>query len=136
MDCPSQQRGRFVVVEDLQNGSAGVEVIRGFGVSDLWDKRSFGSGDIVPVDITEERMILDLFCAVCSKASGGIERHKAIHEVVCLGRNLDVFFMPLDVPRKDVLEHLFWSVSVERGDAIEELIGDDTQSPLRYVPDQ
>jgi hypothetical protein len=38
--------------------------------------------------------------------------------------------MPIDSPREDVVEDLFWSVCMERGQRSEELMADDAQSPL------
>lgn len=78
-------------------------------------------------------MGLDFVGAICSKASNRIKRHQAFHEVSRFRRNLDKVFMPLDVPGKDVYEHLFWSVSVEGGDTVQKLICDDAQGPLVCV---
>jgi len=102
----------------------------------LWNERSLGSGNSIPTDIAEQRMVLDLIGAICPQTASRVQRHQAFHEVARFRRNLDEVFVPFDVSRKDVLEHLLWGISVERRDAINKLIGDDTQGPLIYVPGQ
>ena len=51
----------FVLVEELQDCTSGIEVISRLGIGDLGNESCLGGRDGVPVNASEERMCLDFF---------------------------------------------------------------------------
>src|SRR6202050_805056 len=78
----------------------------------------------------EEGVILDFFSAISPKTLIGVESHQSLHEIACFVRELDPVFVPFDVAGQDIFKNLLWRLRVKRRDTIEELVCDDTQSPL------
>lgn len=77
-------------------------------------------------------MGLDFLSAVRSQPLSRIQREQTLNKVFGLVGNLDVILVPFDVSGKDILEDLLWRFVVERRNAIEELVRDDSQSPLNH----
>lgn len=118
-------------MEELQDSATRVEVVSRLGVRDLRNECGLRRRDLVPVDPREEGMLLDLVGAIRAETLGRIQGHQALHEVLGLRGDLNILLVPLNMTREDILEHLLWRFIVEWWYPIEELVGDNTQRPLR-----
>ena len=64
-----------IVMEQLGNCTAGIEIVGRFRICDLGDESCLCRCDFVPVNTLEEGMVLDFFGTVGPKTLVGIESH-------------------------------------------------------------
>lgn len=121
---------RIFVVEELRNGTTGVEIISGFRICDLRHELRFSVHDVFPINAIEERMVFNVLSATISQSLLGISAHEAFHKIPCLRRELHPILVPFDLTRDYVLENLFRGVVVERWYTIQKFVRDNSKSPL------
>ena len=96
----------WIVFEDLAVRSPGVEIVGRFGVIHLRHKVGFGSPNICPVNVGQERMALDLFGSFGAQTLCRVKAEEPVDEVPSLWRHLALVLVPIDASGEDIIEDL------------------------------
>ena len=122
-----------VVFENLAVRSSSVEVVGRLGVIHLRHKVGFGSPDIRPVDVGQERVALDLFGSFGAQTLCRVKAEEPIDEVSGLRRHVVLVLVPVDASGQDIVENLLRRRGVKRRDGCDKLMADDAQRPLQNI---